>query len=91
MPADLTLLAPAFQDQVRIMLDACAQQGYILRPSEGLRDPYKQAIYWRQSPSIEQIEQKIASLEAAQLGFWPTACASSVQSMALQSRKQSPA
>ena len=69
MPADLTLLAPAFQDQVRIMLDACAQQGYILRPSEGLRDPYKQAIYWRQSPSIEQIEQKIASLEAAQLGF----------------------
>lgn len=34
-----------------------------MRPNEGLRDPWKQARYWRQSRSIETIDATIADLK----------------------------
>ena len=62
MAADLSLLVPAFRTQCRTLIRNCADQQIEMRPNEGLRDPWKQARYWRQSRSIETITAKIAEL-----------------------------
>ncbi|HEY1083568.1 MAG TPA: M15 family metallopeptidase [Prosthecobacter sp.] len=59
MAADLTLLDPQFQALLQQMLSQCAAQGVTMVPNEGLRDPFKQGIYWRQSRSTQEINAKI--------------------------------
>jgi len=62
MAADLSKLNPDFGAACRKLLERCAQRGVEMRTNEGIRDPWKQAIYWRQSRSIEEINRNIAKL-----------------------------
>jgi peptidoglycan LD-endopeptidase CwlK len=62
MAADLNLLDPNFALKCKDLLQRCATKGMDMRPNEGLRDPWKQAKYWRQSRSIEQINDKVSLL-----------------------------
>lgn len=64
MAADLNLLVPEFRAKVDELLAKCNEQGIVMRPNEGLRDPFVQARYWRQSRSSEQIAAKIADLQS---------------------------
>ena len=64
MAADLNLLKPEFKAKVDELLQKCNAKGIIMRPNEGLRDPFTQAKYWRQSRSSQQIAAKIADLKA---------------------------
>ena len=64
MAADLSLLVPEFRAKVDELLAKCNEQGIVMRPNEGLRDPFVQARYWRQSRSSEQITAKIADLQS---------------------------
>ena len=62
MVARLNDLVPGFRDKVGELLQNCAAQGVIMVPSEGVRAPRQQAIYWRQSRSIIEINDAIAML-----------------------------
>src|SRR5690348_4825038 len=62
MAADLNDLVPEFRAKVSQLLQNCATQGVQMVPSEGVRPPATQAIYWRQSRSIVEINQAIAML-----------------------------
>ena len=64
MPVDLSQLTPAFKAQVDRLLQQCNAQGIIMRPNEGLRTPFVQAKYWRQSRTSEEIAAKIDDLTA---------------------------
>lgn len=63
MAADLSLLNPAFKAKVDQLLTNCLNRGVEMRPSETLRDPFKQARLWRQSRTIEQITKEIQFLK----------------------------
>lgn len=63
MAADLTLLIPEFQAKVTTLLHNCRKRGIEMRPNEGLRTPFQQAIYWRQSRTKEVIQKKINELK----------------------------
>jgi len=69
MPVDLNLLVPDFRAKVQLLLTKCQQRGIEMRPNEGLRDPLKQAKYWRQSRTKQQIDARIAQLQAAGAPF----------------------
>ncbi|PWK78972.1 D-alanyl-D-alanine carboxypeptidase-like protein [Mucilaginibacter oryzae] len=60
----LDSLLPAFKDKVVQLLANCAALGYEMRPNEGLRSPVKQGLYWRQSRTKAQIDEKIEYLQA---------------------------
>jgi hypothetical protein len=64
MAVDLTLLDPGFQTKLSQLLKQLKNQGIEMRPNEGLRTPFVQAKYWRQSRSKEQIVAKIAELKS---------------------------
>jgi hypothetical protein len=65
MPADLNKLSPNFQTKVLQLLEHCKNhEGIEMRPNEGLRDPFKQARYWRQSRPTSEIQAKITELKA---------------------------
>jgi len=66
-------LVPEFQDKVRIVLKACAQAGFELRPYTSLRSPDEQAILWRQSRAREQVRAQIDTLRA-EGAFFLAAC-----------------
>ena len=63
MAADLNLLEPEFRAACKELLTRCQQHGADMRANEGLRDPWKQARYWRQSRSKEEIDNAIAMLK----------------------------
>ncbi|WP_207434667.1 M15 family metallopeptidase [Sabulibacter ruber] len=63
MAADLNLLVPEFRDKVLELLDKCLERGIEMRPNEGIRDPFKQGIYWRQSRTKEQVYKEINRLK----------------------------
>jgi peptidoglycan LD-endopeptidase CwlK len=63
MPADLTLLVPAFKAQVEILLMNCKNKGIEMRPSDTVRSPFAQAKIWRQSRTTEEINKKISELK----------------------------
>ena len=69
MAADLELLLPDFRDSVKELIRICEEREVIMRPIEGLRFPEKQAIYWRQSRTREEIERRIAILRNAGAPF----------------------
>jgi hypothetical protein len=62
MAAKLNDLVPDFRDKVSTLLTNCAAKGITMVPSEGLRTPAQQAIYWRQSRSLIEINNAIANL-----------------------------
>lgn len=64
MPADLSVLVPSFKTNIDSLLRACANRGCVMRPYVARRDPLEQARLWRQSRSIEEINQKVADLNA---------------------------
>jgi hypothetical protein len=51
------------------LLKRCKDSGYEMRPYFTLRDPFKQAEFWRQSRSIEEIEEKISEFKDAEAMF----------------------
>lgn len=69
MAADLNLLVPDFRPKAEAVIAACAALGVTMRPSEGLRDPFVQGKYWRQSRSSEEIKKKVAELKAKGCAF----------------------
>lgn len=62
MAADLGKLDAQFGEACRRLLQDCRDRGIEMRPNEGLRDPWTQAKYWRQSRSIQEINNNIAML-----------------------------
>lgn len=69
MAADLNLLIPEFKARVSTLLQNCRDRGIEMRPSEGLRTPFVQAKYWRQSRSREEIQRKINELRSNDAPF----------------------
>ena len=63
MAADLNLLIPDFKGKAVTLLQNCLSRGIEMRPNEGLRDPFTQAKYWRQSRAKEAIQKKIGELK----------------------------
>ena len=65
MPVDLNKLTPEFSAKASQLLQQCKNNnGIVMHPNEGLRDPFKQARYWRQSRPTSEIQAKIAELKA---------------------------
>ena len=65
MTVDLNMLTPDFKTKVLQLLAQCKnKEGIEMHPNEGVRDPFKQAIYWRQSRSGSEIQAKINELKA---------------------------
>ena len=69
MAADLNLLIPDFKQKVTTLLQNCLNRGIEMRPNEGLRDPFIQGKYWRQSRTREMIDKKIGELRSAGADF----------------------
>lgn len=69
MAVSLNDLDPGFRTKVGELLPRCAQQGARMVPTQGLRTPWQQAIYWRQSRSISEIAAAIAMLQNAGAAF----------------------
>jgi len=63
MAADINLLIPDFNQKVKTLLQNCLNRGIEMRPNEGLRDPFVQAKYWRQSRTKEVIQAKLQELK----------------------------
>lgn len=64
MAADLKPLVPEFRAKVERLIANCAKRGIEMRPNEALRDPWRQAKLWRQSRTIQEINDKIAELRS---------------------------
>jgi len=65
MAVDLNILTPDFRTKVLQLLAQCKnKEGIEMHPNEGLRDPFKQARYWRQSRPTSEIKAKINELHA---------------------------
>ncbi len=69
MAADLSLLDSDFRAKLKVLLEACRARGVEMRPYDGLRPPPEQGKLWRQSRSSEEINTKIAELNAAGARF----------------------
>ena len=63
MPVDLTQLVPAFQAKANQLLQQCSADGIIMSPTEGMRTPFVQAKYWRQSRTAAVIAAEITNLQ----------------------------
>lgn len=64
MPVDFNKLSPEFRAKISQLLDHCKNDGIEMYPNEGLRDPFKQARYWRQSRPTNEINAKINELNS---------------------------
>lgn len=64
MAADLNKLDSALKNKVLKLLENCKKRSVEMRPYDGIRTPLEQARLWRQSRAIEEINKKIADLEA---------------------------
>ncbi len=69
MAADLNLLIPEFKERVITLLQNCKNRGIEMRPNEGLRDPFVQARYWRQSRTKQTIAKKVQELKTSNAPF----------------------
>jgi hypothetical protein len=63
MAADLDKLVAEMKSLVSQLVARCQERGVEMRPNNGLRDPFEQARLWRQSRSIEEIQEKIVEFE----------------------------
>lgn len=64
MPIDVTVLVPDFRSKLNGLLQACKGNGVEMRPYFGIRPPFEQAKFWRQSRTREEIMAKIGWLRA---------------------------
>ncbi|GAA7771321.1 hypothetical protein RN01_07430 [Cupriavidus sp. SHE] len=69
MPADLDKLDPILKGKALSLIEKCMQRGAQMRPNAGLRDPFEQGRLWRQSRSIEVVNQKITLLRKSGADF----------------------
>lgn len=58
-------LVPEFKANAEILLNHCKDLGFEMRPNEGLRTPFQQAKYWRQSRTWETVFAEITRLRKA--------------------------
>jgi Fungal chitosanase of glycosyl hydrolase group 75/D-alanyl-D-alanine carboxypeptidase len=64
LSASLNDLVPEFRTKVDDLLAKCVARGVRMVPNETVRTPAQQAIYWRQSRSTSQINDKIDMLRS---------------------------
>jgi peptidoglycan LD-endopeptidase CwlK len=69
MAANLDLLDSTFRLKIGLLVANCKSRGIEMRPNDGLRNPFQQAKIWRQSRSIEEIEQQIQLLKTKNAPF----------------------
>jgi hypothetical protein len=70
MAVDLNILTPDFKTKVSQLLAQCKnKEGIEMHPNEGVRDPFKQARYWRQSRPASEIKAKINELKTHGANF----------------------
>lgn len=69
MSRDLEDLTPVFRRQIYRLLADCERSGYPMQPFCTLRDPLEQARLWRQSRTIQQIEERIRTLSVSGAGY----------------------
>ena len=69
MSHDLNSLVPEFMSKVEELLNLCDQSGYTMRQFFTLRTPFEQGILWRQSRSIQEIQQKMSELQNSGADF----------------------
>lgn len=69
MAANLEHLVPEFRLKVAELVTRCNEEGVEMRPYFTLRDPFEQARIWRQSRTIEEIQEKIAEFERGGADF----------------------
>lgn len=55
-------LDPDFRDKLKAVAQGVQQRGFRIVAYDGLRDPWTQAIYWRQSRTRDQVVAKIEFL-----------------------------
>lgn len=60
----LNSLIPEFRAKVETLMHNCAAINLDMRPTQGLRNPYDQARYWRQSRSSQTVADEIAYLQS---------------------------
>ncbi|HEY0071506.1 MAG TPA: M15 family metallopeptidase [Chloroflexia bacterium] len=58
-------LVPEFRAKAEILIQNCADLGIEMRPNEGVRTPFRQARYWRQSRSWQTVHNEIVRLKNA--------------------------
>ena len=63
MTIDFTLLDQQFANNIQLLLDNCAKQGYTIVPYYGYRSLESQAKLWRQSRHIDEINTKLGQLK----------------------------
>ncbi|WP_426327276.1 M15 family metallopeptidase [Pedobacter sp. R-06] len=62
-------LTVELQSKLKMTIDNCEKRNVKMQIIEGLRNPFLQAIYWRQSRKIKEIKAKIDELNEAQAFF----------------------
>jgi peptidoglycan L-alanyl-D-glutamate endopeptidase CwlK len=69
MPIDSTQLVTEFKVRLDELVAACNGLGVEMRPYFGIRTPFEQARFWRQSRAGEEIKRKIRELRDAGAPF----------------------
>lgn len=69
MSGPLAGIDPTLRTRVEAIIADLSKSGFDLRPIQGLRDPWTQARYWRQSRTTAQINAAIASLRKKKAGY----------------------
>ncbi|GLI22128.1 hypothetical protein GGQ86_000571 [Xanthobacter flavus] len=69
MSVKINDLVEPFRDQVAQLLARCEARGIRMVPTETLRTPWQQAIYWRQSRSIVEIRAAVEQLRGEGASF----------------------
>lgn len=64
MPIDVSALVTDFRSELNELLEACKGNGVEMRPYFGIRSPFEQARFWRQSRTWEEIMEKIEWLRS---------------------------
>lgn len=59
MSDNLNFLIPEYKEKIELLLQNLSDHKIKMIPTEGLRDPFIQAIYWRQSRSSLEVSRKI--------------------------------
>lgn len=58
-----------FSERIKILLDNCNAKGINFRLVEGIRNPFKQAVYWKQSRSSVEVKKTIKRLQNQNADF----------------------
>ncbi|MDT4955825.1 MAG: peptidoglycan LD-endopeptidase CwlK [Acidobacteriota bacterium] len=66
---DLNDLIPDFKPKAEKLIAACKSRGIEMRPSATLRSPFEQAVLWRQSRTLLEINQQIQKFKNAGANF----------------------